>query len=235
MKVRSVKEWDVPDLSERLRRAARESKKSVVQLCKDAGISTAFWYGMTGGSTSSVALPTLSAIQKALGVDLGLSSVLPFDDLPSVAIECRSSLPNESCVYFAIDEGGVVQYVGASVDVKKRWASHHKLKELREMPGVRISYIVMDASLLDSVESAMIQLLRPPLNNVAGWPKGKPRGDGTVEERIRPTEISASLYGDVVERAAHLDITTRAAMEQALNAWLVVTEEEAEEEASENP
>jgi hypothetical protein len=67
------------------------------------------------------------------------------------------------------------------------------------------------------------------------WPKGEPRGDGTVEARVRPTEISAALYHDVSVRAARLKMTTRAAMEQALNAWLVVTEEEAEEEASENP
>ena len=66
------------------------------------------------------------------------------------------------------------------------------------------------------------------------WPKGEPRGDGTVEARVRPTEISAALYHDVSVRAARLKMTTRAAMEQALNAWLV-TEEEAEEEASENP
>lgn len=61
------------------------------------------------------------------------------------------------------------------------------------------------------------------------WPKGEPRGDGTVEARVRPTEISAALYHDVSVRAARLKMTTRAAMEQALNAWLVMTEEETHE------
>ena len=57
------------------------------------------------------------------------------------------------------------------------------------------------------------------------WPKGEPRGDGTVEARVRPTEISADIYRDVAARALLLNMTTRAAMEQALKAWLAATEE----------
>lgn len=58
------------------------------------------------------------------------------------------------------------------------------------------------------------------------WPKGEPRGDGTVDARVRPTEISAALYHDVSVRAARLKMTTRAAMELALNAWLALTDDE---------
>lgn len=72
MKVRDIREWDMPDLPAKLKSAAASSGKSVVQICGEAGISTAFWYEVLKGNKSSITLPTLRAIEAALDVDLGV-------------------------------------------------------------------------------------------------------------------------------------------------------------------
>lgn len=68
MKVRQTKEWDVPDLPDVLKVAAEKSQKSVTQVCREAGISTAFWYQVIKGNKDSITLETLSALCAALGI-----------------------------------------------------------------------------------------------------------------------------------------------------------------------
>lgn len=72
MKVRDTREWDMPKLPEMLKAAADASGKSVVKICEEAGISTAFWYEMLKGKKSSITLSTLHAIEKAIGTDFGV-------------------------------------------------------------------------------------------------------------------------------------------------------------------
>ena len=70
MKVRRTQEWDLPDLPEVLKLAAKQSGKSVLQICKDADISTAFWYQMMKGQRDSITLETLASICDAVGITL---------------------------------------------------------------------------------------------------------------------------------------------------------------------
>ena len=70
MKVRQTREWDRPDLPEVLKAAANKSQKSIAQVCREAGISTAFWYQLVKGNKDSITLDTLTGLCKALGVTL---------------------------------------------------------------------------------------------------------------------------------------------------------------------
>ncbi|MGP1387371.1 MAG: helix-turn-helix domain-containing protein [Thainema sp.] len=70
MKVRRTREWDIPSLPEQLKKAAEASGKSVVQICKDAGISTAFWYQMLKGNRDSITYETLEKVCDAIGVKM---------------------------------------------------------------------------------------------------------------------------------------------------------------------
>ena len=71
MKVRRTLEWDVPDLPDALKGAAEKSQKSVAQICREAGISTAFWYQLVKGNKDSITYETLAKLCSALGVDFG--------------------------------------------------------------------------------------------------------------------------------------------------------------------
>lgn len=84
--------------------------------------------------------------------------------LPSVRLEERAILPTVPCVYLAIDNQGLVQYVGMSNNPRKRWQAHHRGIELALLGGVRIAYLALDASLLPEIERAMITHFCPPLN-----------------------------------------------------------------------
>ena len=88
-------------------------------------------------------------------------------ELPSVSLEDRSQLPEASSIYFAIDSNNVIQYIGRTTNLNKRWAStrHHRYQELNNKSGVRIAYLKTDDDLLDEIEEALIKHFEPPLNN----------------------------------------------------------------------
>jgi DNA-binding Xre family transcriptional regulator len=84
MKVRQTREWDVPDLTEALKAAAYESRKPVTQICREAGVSTQYWYQLLKKNRDAVTLQTLSGLCNALGVtveEVGLD--VPYLELPS--------------------------------------------------------------------------------------------------------------------------------------------------------
>lgn len=85
--------------------------------------------------------------------------------LPSVSLPDREQLPTTPCVYFAIDEQGVVQYIGRSVNPQARWRCHHRYQQLSGMSGIKISYLLLEeAELLPEVEAALISFFQPRLN-----------------------------------------------------------------------
>ncbi len=90
---------------------------------------------------------------------------IDFSSIPSIPLEDRRSFPRESCIYFAIDSLGEIQYIGKTVDLKSRWAGHHRQSQLEQIGGVRIAYLSMPAGLLDEVENALIDWFDPPLNS----------------------------------------------------------------------
>lgn len=95
--------------------------------------------------------------------------------LSSVSLDEKRKLPPISCIYFAIDENGNVQYIGRTTNLQQRWASHHKYSELSKIGNIRISYILMDEDLLDESERALIQWFHPPLNQKTNWLHGQPK------------------------------------------------------------
>ncbi len=76
MKVRRTQEWDIPDLHTKLQKAAGESSKSITQICKEAELSTAFWYELAKGRKNSISFESLERLCTALGLtikELGVS------------------------------------------------------------------------------------------------------------------------------------------------------------------
>ncbi len=79
MKVRRTQEWDVSDLHVKLKEAAEKSKKSITQICKEAEISTAFWYELAKDRKNSISFETLEKLCKALSLtlkDVGVEELL---------------------------------------------------------------------------------------------------------------------------------------------------------------
>lgn len=120
-------------------------------------------------------------------------SELKLDTLPSVALEDRKQLPAEPCIYFAIDSQGTVQYIGQSVNPKRRWIKHHRQDLLNEMSPIRITYLRCDVDLLTPIEEALIEQFNPPLN---GHRYSRPKGKAVSLEfrlRWRLNEVMARL------------------------------------------
>lgn len=85
--------------------------------------------------------------------------------LPSVPLEMRSHLPRTGAIYFVINAQDAIQYIGLSKNLWQRWTNHHTLTRLRKSQGVRLAWVdISDISLLESLESALIEWFNPPLN-----------------------------------------------------------------------
>jgi excinuclease UvrABC nuclease subunit len=89
---------------------------------------------------------------------------LHLEDLPFVPLEDRQHLPSEPCVYLAIAKDRQILYVGKSENLKQRWKSHQQYQVLSAMTDVKMAYIRTEVELLHSLESALIQWYKPPLN-----------------------------------------------------------------------
>jgi DNA-binding XRE family transcriptional regulator len=98
---------------------------------------------------------------------------LSIQDLPFVMFSDRKKLPDVPCVYLALDKSGQILYIGRSINASQRWSSHHKYHALKNLDGIKISYLEMEESLLFSVERALIAWFKPPLNEAD---KHTPRG-----------------------------------------------------------
>lgn len=77
---------------------------------------------------------------------------LNLQSLPSVALSNRKQLPSTSGIYFAI-ANGEVQYIGRSINIRQRWADHHRAGQLES--DTHIAYLeVSDLSLLPEIEDS---------------------------------------------------------------------------------
>ena len=91
------------------------------------------------------------------------------EGLHSIPIRLRCKLPEITCVYL-VYSGLDVYYVGQTVNLKRRWESHHTSEKLSivqdstEQQDVRIGWIGLDRQLLTLIEKALIGLLLPILN-----------------------------------------------------------------------
>ncbi len=89
---------------------------------------------------------------------------IQIDELPSVELVDRGSLPETPSIYFAVDEQGVIQYIGRSVNPRQRWNRHHRQHQFDDIGGVKIAYIDCPEALLNEVEDALIDWFSPVLN-----------------------------------------------------------------------
>ncbi len=93
-------------------------------------------------------------------------------NLPNVHFIDRALLPNESGIYFVIFEARNqrIAYVGKSKNIQKRWAGHHREPELWLLTllgiPVDIAWVRLEESYLDEAEKFLIEVFRPPLNDI---------------------------------------------------------------------
>jgi transcriptional regulator with XRE-family HTH domain len=74
LKVRQIvkREVDAPDLAQRIKDAQKRSGQSVSRICKDLGISRAYWYRLVAGKEESISEDLLRSIERLLNVDFGI-------------------------------------------------------------------------------------------------------------------------------------------------------------------
>jgi len=85
--------------------------------------------------------------------------------LPSLPLGERSQLPNCPAIYFVLD-GEQILYIGQTVNLAQRWATHHRWSELKALKSSgRIAWLeCSEVSLLSEIETALINHFAPPMN-----------------------------------------------------------------------
>lgn len=96
-------------------------------------------------------------------MNFALESIQPLE-LPSLPLSWRKGFPSCSAIYFAILDKEIL-YIGRTVNLVRRWVSHHREAELEIKGEVRIAWIeVSDPLLLPPIEDALIKYFKPLLN-----------------------------------------------------------------------
>jgi hypothetical protein len=86
------------------------------------------------------------------------------DTLPSVAFHKYRELPACPGIYFALLPNGDAVYIGSTINLQKRWTSHHVFQELEKDGCATIAYYLCKEEALNQLEQIMIQELNPSLN-----------------------------------------------------------------------
>ena len=94
---------------------------------------------------------------------VSITDLNPFR-LSSLAIQDKDDLPEESGIYFIIDESKIY-YIGMSKNLQNRWYSHHRQDDFDKIPNLSIAYInCLPVNYLISIERTLIQHFIPKLN-----------------------------------------------------------------------
>lgn len=92
--------------------------------------------------------------------------------LPNIHFVDRALLPDKSGIYFVIFEAQKqrLAYVGKAKNLRMRWAGHHREPELWLLTylgiHVDIAWIEVEKGDLDEAENFLIEIFRPPLNDI---------------------------------------------------------------------
>lgn len=101
--------------------------------------------------------------------------------LPHISLKSRTLLPEESGIYYVVDEKSIIWYIGKAQNLRSRWTgdSHHRLDQLQKQRKKQftIYYELLPKSLLDLIEQQRIELYSPQLN-----------GTQVKAKKLRPTE-----------------------------------------------
>lgn len=149
--------------------------------------------------------------------------------LNHVSLEDRKALPETPCIYFAIDAQNEIQYIGMSVNPKRRWQNHHRFEQVQ---GCRIAYLECDKDLLLSVETALINHFSPPLNQfrLKDSNDGNSRKNETITLSLSPKHKAA-----LEQMAVNAGYTWGENGKPNISAWLrAIAENESPEPATRN-
>lgn len=132
-----------------------------------------------------------------------IKPLLDLATLPFVPLLQKAELPEASGIYFAIDFLERVHYIGCSSNLRRRWRSHHRKRELEILENIRIAWIeIEDATLLKEFEQRLIRHFDPPLN----WSN---QAIYTKEEKDKEPKIETSTPEIDSERQYSLDFWAR--------------------------
>ena len=95
-------------------------------------------------------------------LELRLDFFDPFE-LPCVAIEDVSFLPEVSGVYFVLRKPAIL-YVGKTLNLRGRWQNHEKRHLFDDIDNVKVSAFMCGKSLIDIVERQCIDAFQPRFN-----------------------------------------------------------------------
>ena len=85
--------------------------------------------------------------------------------LPSLAFEYRQDLPPIPALYFALNSQREIVYIGETENLRTRWKSHHRARQM-SAGGYRIHWMEMaDADQRQSSERRAIAYFRPQWNH----------------------------------------------------------------------
>lgn len=89
--------------------------------------------------------------------------------LPSVSLLGRAALPELPGVYIVFAQHTDILYVGMSLNLRKRWQSHHRMSNLIGHEGARIYFVRLDAKYTNrqtrKLEAYCIKRFVPRYNN----------------------------------------------------------------------
>lgn len=94
-------------------------------------------------------------------------SEVDIDALPSLPIEHYRKLPTIPALYFAVSALRETLYIGQTANLFSRWQTHHRLRQLLRIGGVRIHWRIIGTSELVETESAAVDYFQPSLNDQA--------------------------------------------------------------------
>ncbi len=94
------------------------------------------------------------------------SSVINPLTLPSTLFEQNQVLPECSGIYFILSSSSEILYIGQSVNLRQRLRpGHHRYSEFIGIGADKVAWVCCESNELDQLESELINLLNPKLNN----------------------------------------------------------------------
>jgi hypothetical protein len=101
--------------------------------------------------------------------------------LSHLSLTNKELLPEQSGIYYVLDERFIIWYIGKANNLRSRWAgnSHHRLYQLQKERKTHftIYYEILPKSQLDAIEPQRIEQYNPQLN-----------GTKVNKKKLRPTE-----------------------------------------------
>jgi predicted GIY-YIG superfamily endonuclease len=118
--------------------------------------------------------------------------------LPHIGLNSRALLPEQSGIYYVLDETSIIWYIGQAQNLRSRWAgdSHHRLYQLQKQrkKQLTIYYELVAKSQLDAIEQQRIENYNPQLNGT----KVKKKNLHPTETLLRETLVILAPYSFVL-------------------------------------